>query len=437
MWRRLGRGWRAGVGRRAAMQFLSPFDPGIRVLTALLLSLLLCLTSAAANRCHSERCSREFERTRQTLGMAEMESASPGYCRALRRFTVCLRATERACRGDLTYHSNLRILERKIQRLNCQRVIAEAGEAPPAPRPRPRPPPTRRPTLQESVCAYHGDPEPAFCGLFGDPHVRTFSGEYQTCRVQGAWPLIDNPYLAVQVTNEPAASDHRATAPSKLTVIVKRNDPCTAQLTYEARGDLLPAAFVDGALSSGRRSGHSVTVSAVVPGQHVRITLRHINATLVIRRVAGHLTFAARLPRGLTEQSAERAGLELCSRGCPAGERIDYRHVLSAGRPVSTVHRGRAAVLTRDVIADMCREYRVTDFYFDACVFDVLFTGKTAFMEAAREAQQDLRRLMPQAVTELANRTRLQLVAAPDAAPHAVLPPLRTLLLLALALVLR
>ncbi|XP_037082399.1 LOW QUALITY PROTEIN: repulsive guidance molecule A-like [Pollicipes pollicipes] len=330
--------------------------------------------------------------------MAEMESASPGYCRALRRFTVCLRATERACRGDLTYHSPA-YPGAQDPEAHCQRVIAEAGEAPP-PRPRRADHRPRRPTLQESVCAYHGDPEPAFCGLFGDPHVRTFSGEYQTCRVQGAWPLIDNPYLAVQVTNEPAASD--PTAPPRptdvgapLTVIVKRNDPCTAQLTYEARGDLLPAAFVDGALSSGRRSGHSVTVSAVVPGQHVRITLRHINATLVIRRVAGHLTFAARLPRGLTEQSAERAGLELCSRGCPAGERIDYRHVLSAGRPVSTVHRGRAAVLTRDVIADMCREYRVTDFYFDAW----------------------WRRLTPRR--------------------NAVLPPLRTLLLLALALVLR
>ena len=203
----------------------------------------------------------------------------------------------------------------------------------------------------------------------------------------------------------------------QLTVIVKRSEPCTRQLTYEARAnESLPRAFVDGAVSSGPRSGHSAEVTAVVPGLHVVITLRHINTTLVIRRVAGHLSFAARLPRGLADQSEAREGIQLCTRGCPERERIDYRHVLSAGRTVSTVHAGRPAVLTRDLVANMCRQFRLTDFYLDACVFDVLFTGKTAFMESAREAQQDLKRLMPQAVRQLTNRTQLRL--APSAAPR-------------------
>lgn len=208
--------------------------------------------------------------------------------------------------------------------------------------------------------------------------------------------------------------------------------PCTPQLTYEARADLLPASFVDGAVTSGPRSEHSVRVHAVVPGQHVEISLRHINATLVVRRVGGHLTFAARLPQQLADQSGQRGGLQLCARGCPSGERIDYRHVLSAGRPVHTVHRGRAAVLTRDTIARMCRQYRVTDYYFDACVFDVLFTGKTLFMEAAREAQQDLRYLMPQAIRELANRTELDLTSSVKSGGGCVWPaPAWTLLVLA------
>jgi len=246
--------------------------------------------------------------------------------------------------------------------------------------------------------------------------VRTFSGEYQTCSVKGAWPLIDNTYLAVQVTNELAGSNEEGTAPTKLTVIVKRSESCTPQLTYEAQGDVLPSAFVDGAVSSGPSSGHSVSISVIAAGRHVEITLRHINATLVLRRIGGHLTFAARLPRGLADQAHERSALQLCTRGCPKGERIDYRHVLAAGRPVSTVHAGRAATLTRETIAQMCREFEVTDYYFDACVFDVLFTGKTSFMESAREAQADLRRLMPQAVTELANRTQLLPSAAAPAA---------------------
>lgn len=42
----------------------------------------------------------------------------------------------------------------------------------------------------------------AYCGMFGDPHLKTFYDERQTCIVAGAWTLIENDYLAVQVTNE-------------------------------------------------------------------------------------------------------------------------------------------------------------------------------------------------------------------------------------------
>lgn len=44
------------------------------------------------------------------------------------------------------------------------------------------------------------------CGLFGDPHLQTFGAELQTCRVLGAWPLVENDYLTVQVTNAPVRS---------------------------------------------------------------------------------------------------------------------------------------------------------------------------------------------------------------------------------------
>ena len=134
--------------------------------------------------------------------------------------------------------------------------------------------------------------------------------------------------------------------------------------------------------------------------------------------VAGHISFAARLPRGLADRSAAREGLQLCSRGCPERERIDYRHVLSAGRSVSTVHAGRPAELSRGLVTDLCRQQKLTDFYLDACVFDVLFTGKTSFMGSAREAQQDVKRLMRQAVRQLQeNRTQLRLTPSDSSAP--------------------
>ena len=123
-----------------------------------------------------------------------------------------MRATQNSCRGALSFHTNLAFAERASSKYDCRGILAEA-EAAPTPPPRPT---TRAPLVQDSVCSYHGEPEPVFCGLFGDPHVRTFAGEFQTCRLRGAWPLFDNAYLAVQVTNSRVASDERATAPTKV-----------------------------------------------------------------------------------------------------------------------------------------------------------------------------------------------------------------------------
>lgn len=40
------------------------------------------------------------------------------------------------------------------------------------------------------------------CGMFGDPHVKTFYDVRQTCVVAGEWSLLDNEYMSVNVTNE-------------------------------------------------------------------------------------------------------------------------------------------------------------------------------------------------------------------------------------------
>jgi len=44
-------------------------------------------------------------------------------------------------------------------------------------------------------------PRSSLCVVYGDPHVRAFDGQFQTCRVVGTWPLVDNEFLAVQITN--------------------------------------------------------------------------------------------------------------------------------------------------------------------------------------------------------------------------------------------
>ena len=67
-----------------------------------------------------------------------------------------------------------------------------------------------------ALCNYQGPAEVRHCSFFGDPHLVTFNGQFQTCKVNGAWPLIDNAYLAVSVTNEAVVPGSPATATTKV-----------------------------------------------------------------------------------------------------------------------------------------------------------------------------------------------------------------------------
>ncbi len=115
----------------------------------------------------------------------------------------------RGCLGDLSFHSAKRGFEKQMKQFNCTNKgpVFE---------------PSSRPTggrHHSTVCSYRGHANAVHkhCGLFGDPHLRTFTDEFQTCKVQGAWPLIDNEHLTVQVTNDPVGfGDERATATSKV-----------------------------------------------------------------------------------------------------------------------------------------------------------------------------------------------------------------------------
>lgn len=172
------------------------------------------LSSAAAS-CHILRCNADFVAAKLELGSREGgESVGPGgaalsrdavnagYCTALRSYAMCTKRMARACRGDLAYHSAVQGIEDLLIQRRCPR----AG---PTAQPRPLP----QGTLSGDFCLYERGvlsregrtPEYLLCSVFGDPHVRTFNHDFQTCAVQGAWPLIDNEYLYIQATSSGGA----------------------------------------------------------------------------------------------------------------------------------------------------------------------------------------------------------------------------------------
>ncbi|XP_029958875.1 hemojuvelin [Salarias fasciatus] len=311
------------------------------------------------------------------------EAVNAGYCGALRSYATCTKRMARACRGDLAYHSAVQGIEDLLIQHRCPR----AG---PAARPRPLP----QGTLSGDACLYESgllggegrSPQYRHCAVFGDPHIRTFKDDFQTCAVQGAWPLIDNEYLYVQATSSPAGGGGRATVLTKITIIFKNFRQCIEQQLYQAELDDVPAAFADGSVWSGERRGQrSLAVGSRSPGRHAEIRAAHIGTLLVVRQSGGSLGLSVRAPRGVIEAFGPEQDLQLCVWGCPPSQRLDTlrppRPDPSAPAPSWAEAHCGALLPARDV-------------YYQACVFDLMASGDLNSSEAAVSALQDARSML-------------------------------------------
>ncbi|XP_007539135.1 hemojuvelin isoform X1 [Erinaceus europaeus] len=367
------------------------------------LTLLLLLCGHAHSQCKILRCNAEY--VASTLGLRGGGSpgagaggrgagaGAGGLCQALRSYALCTRRTARTCRGDLAFHSAVHGIEDLMIQHNCSR---QGPTAPPPPRGPVLPgadplrssgPPAVDPCdYEDQFSRLHGR-APSFlhCASFGDPHVRSFHHHFHTCRVQGAWPLLDNDFLFVQATSSPVALGANATTTRKLTIIFKNMQECIDQKVYQAEVDNLPAAFEDGSVNGGDRpGGSSLVVSTSNPGSHVEIRAAYIGTTIVIRQTAGQLSFSIRVAEDVARAFSAEQDLQLCVGGCPLSQQL------------SRSERSRRGAMTVDTARQLCKEgLPVEDAYFHSCVFDVLISGDPNFTVTAQAALEDARAFLP------------------------------------------
>ncbi|KAF5906618.1 RGM domain family member B, partial [Clarias magur] len=173
-------------------------------------------------QCRIQKCTTDFVSLTSHLNPS-LDGFDTEFCKALRAYSGCTLRTAKSCRGNLVFHSAMLGISDLMSQRNCSKD---------------GPTSSTHPAVSIEPCNYHsrfhhhqaaptatgagvpGSPEHArpnflFCGLFGDPHLRTFKDQFQTCKVEGAWPLIDNNYLSVQVTNVPVVQGSSATATNK------------------------------------------------------------------------------------------------------------------------------------------------------------------------------------------------------------------------------
>ncbi|XP_028852741.1 repulsive guidance molecule B [Denticeps clupeoides] len=395
---------RTGFCYREAERLLHP-PPSIpppALLLLLLLSALLLRTGEGqvqTPQCRIQKCTTDFVSLTSHLSPA-LDGFDTEFCKALRAYSACTHRTSKSCRGNLVFHSAVLGISDLMSQRNCSKDGPMSSTHPETP---------------VEPCNYHSrhqGPRPGggehahptylFCGLFGDPHLRTFRDHFQTCKVEGAWPLIDNNFLSVQVTNVPVVLGSSATATNKITIIFKPYQKCTDQKVYQAVTDDLPAAFVDGTLNSVDATTKSLWIIEKEAARHVEIYAAYIGVTIVVRQLGRYLTLAVRMPEELAMAFDETQDLQLCMNGCPSSERIDQNGLLplpALGLQHPSMQQSRpglAAAFSLEAAMSKCREQlEVKYIYFHCCVFDLLTTGDANFTEAAYNALKDMETLHP------------------------------------------
>lgn len=380
------------------------FKLGLTAVFQVLLSTCLfpqqLLVSAEGQACIqvlNDRCIRPYE---SAVDAAE-PATNRAICTALAVFLRCVQGVKNAvksCNSNIHFHTVSTLIPRQMKDRNCGNVsLPTNGTALPSAK-TPATPAPKQPACMNFTFAQTKPSKGQIrkkphdfrlCALFGDPHLKTFTEERQTCVVEGAWPLIDSEYFSVQVTNVPLVAGSSATATNTITVLIKaQGKGCVNQKIYRAKAGLLPAEFHDGT----RQTGPSDCAAKIYrrqkgPQVHIEIKICYISTTIIIRQVGEFLTFHVKIPEQLLFKTPTATGL--CVTGCPHRQRIDYRELLSYTDEQLARMRPRRTKMSRKEAHGKCSKTKITGFYLDSCLFDLLTTGDENFSAAAWHALDD------------------------------------------------
>ncbi|XP_031564496.1 RGM domain family member B-like [Actinia tenebrosa] len=333
--------------------------------------------------------------------MEQARNSKLKMCASLTLYQKCLDRRKSSCRAVIYYHT-VKSLIPVLMREKCKNITLPKSEAEilklfnnvakiipldPKPTSKPRCKATNHGNRFSNVSSI----EKRYCGLFGDPHLRTFYNSKQTCVVEGAWPLIDNEFIVVQVTNVRLVDGFSATATNKITIIVKQDvESCVEQKAYQAKSGVLPVEFRDGSTSTGT-SSCKVQVMELIKDSLIQIKLCHIGTDILVRKVGQFLTFHIRMPQQIANSRHTKG---LCVGGCPKREIIDYRELLSYTE-AQLAKAFPKRTITRREAKQNCEDSKLKGFYLDSCVFDLLTTGDRNFTLAAETALDDAFELDP------------------------------------------
>uniref|UniRef100_A0A0R3S4P5 RGM domain family member B n=1 Tax=Elaeophora elaphi TaxID=1147741 RepID=A0A0R3S4P5_9BILA len=297
------------------------------------------------------------------------------YCQIITDYIYCLSETNRTCRGNLKYHTLQTLLHRQHREFSCNSF-----------------PETMKPSNYVPIrCAFPVDsPSHAmqrYCALFGSRHLRTLNGHFETCALSGAYPLINNKHLLIQITHSFLKSG--TTAISKVTVIVKENERCTSRKQYEVgpEDEQLPNSFTDGSVFVGNSGRKAVEIKSSNK-TYVEIILRYIATTIYIRRHGTYLSVALRIPERIVQEQTDNE-FDICTSGCSWSDTVKLEEALANPISFTRCHGVRMKIPLK-IATDRCSRANVTDAFFDACVFDFLINGDEMYVAQIADAQSDI-----------------------------------------------